>query len=354
MRIFSTNQVNQVYVANALITGDNNPTQEGDIKVGSTPDGELYIRQFGAAGLTRSDLINIKNILYCKQTPAGAMTKKLKKYTVTVANGAKSGNYMVPGQDYILRLAFDGYIGMSPEDSQYWKYGVVHSVTNMSPSDFYKEMALSIARNMSREAVQFITIKLATSGSAVPVTPQTKANTLTGTYTGVVIGEVEPDWMLGTKQQKPITVQVIPTEIQVLNANGTYDDVTWGEVATADGVEIKNGKLTADYEYFHMGERGDQYRQVGWPDYVPTKYLVDPTKEYDYIGIHYAYIGSNESVQKSEKDLTLLVPRAASDSDATQMGALATSIFAAINAAMEDFTSYTKSEADDAFEPATP
>ncbi len=326
MRIFSTNQANQVYVAKALITGNNNPTNEGDIKVGSTPDGELYIRHFGAGGLTRSDLIDVKNILYCKTTPAGAMATKLKKYTVTIVNAVKSGNYMVPGQDFILRLVFDGYIGMSPEDSQYWKYGAVHSTANMSPSDFYKEMALSVARNMAREAVQFITVELATSGGSVPVTPQTKADTLTGTYTGIVIGEVEPDWMLGTKQQKPVKVTVIPTEVEVT------DTVIWGTVATSDGVEIKNGKLTADFEYFHMGERGDQYRMVGWPDYVPTKYLVDPTKEYDYIRIHYAYIGSNESVQKSEKDLTLLVPRAASDSDATEIGALATSIYSAIEA----------------------
>lgn len=353
MRIFSANQVTQVYVANALKTNDNVPSAEGDIKVGVTPDGELYFRHFGAGGLTRSDLINIKNIMSFKTTVASKMTKKLKKYTVTVANGAKSGNYMVPGQDYILRLAFDGYIGMSPEDSQYWKYGVVHSTTNMSPSDFYKAMAISVAKNMSREAVQFIGIALTTSNSTVTVTPQTKAESLTGTYTGLVISEVEPDWMLGTKQQKPITVQVIPTEIQVLNSNNTYDDVTWGTVAAADGVEIKNGKLTADYEYFHMGERGDQYRMVGWPDYVPTKYLVDPTKEYDYIGIHYAYVGSNESVQKSEKDITILVPRAAGDSTATNPGQLTASIVSAIEAAMAGYTSYTKAEADDTFEPAS-
>lgn len=353
MRIFSVNQANQVYVANALKTNNDVPAAEGDIKVGVTPDGDLYFRHFGAGGLTRSDLINIKNIMSFKTTVASKMTKKLKKYTVTVANGAKSGNYMVPGQDYILRLAFDGYIGMSPEDSQYWKYGVVHSTANMSPSDFYKAMALSVAKNMSREAVQFIGISLTTSNSTVVVTPQTKADSLVGTYTGLVISEVEPDWMLGTKQQKPITVQVIPTEIQVLNSNSTYDDVTWGTVTAADGVEIKNGKLTADFEYFHMGERGDQYRMMGWPDYVPTKYLVDPTKEYDYIGIHYAYVGPNESSQKSEKDITIVVPRAAGDTTAANPGALTASIVSAIETAMAGYTSYTKTEANSAFKPAS-
>lgn len=354
MRIFSTNQVNQVYVATALKTSTDVPAAEGDIKVGVTPDGELYFRHFGAGGLTRSDLINIKNIMSFKTTVASKMAKVLKKYTVTVDNAAKSGNYMVPGQDYILRLAFDGYIGMSPEDSQYWKYGVVHSTANMSPSDFYKAMAVSVAKNMSREAVQFITVQLATASDPVNVTPKTDPATLTGTYTGVIINEVEPDWILGTKQQKPVTVTVTPTEIQVLNSNGTYDDVVWGSVTPASGVTIKNGKLTADFEYFHMGERGDQYRMVGFPDYVPVKYLVDPTKEYDYIGIHYAYVGPNESCQKSEKDITIVVPRAAGDTTAANPGTLTASIVSAINTAMEGFTSYTKSEADDAFEPATP
>ena len=332
MRIFSANQVTQVYVATRLRTSTDLPVQEGDIKIGSTPDGELYLRHFGAGGLTRSDLINIKNIMSMKTTVAAAMATTLKKYEVTVKDAAKSSGNMVAGQDYILRLAFNGYIGMSPEDSQYWKYGVVHSTASMSPSDFYKAMALSVAKNMAREAVQFIKVQLKTASDPVDVTATTSADSLNGSYTGIIISEVEPDWILGTKQQKPITVEVIPTEIQVLNANNTYDDVVWGTVTASNGLVIKNGKKTADFEYFHMGERGDQYRMVGFPDYVPTKYLVDPTKEYDYINIHYAYVGSNESVQKSEKDVVILVPRAGTDSTASNPGALTASIVSAITA----------------------
>ena len=92
----------------------------------------------------------------------------------------------------------------------------------------------------------------------------------------------------------------------------------------------------ADYEYFYMGERGDQYRMVNWPDYIPTKYLVDPTLEYGYdtVAIHYAYTGANHSVQKSEKDITFIVPRAVGDSTPSNLGSLASSILAAINAAV--------------------
>ena len=55
-----------------------------------------------------------------------------------------------------------------------------------------------------------------------------------------------------------------------------------------------------------MGERADIYRGVGFPNNIPTKYMVDASKEYHVLDIHYAYVGSNESVQKSEKDITIV------------------------------------------------
>ena len=55
-----------------------------------------------------------------------------------------------------------------------------------------------------------------------------------------------------------------------------------------------------------MGERGDQYRNVGWPNAITTKYFVVPTNEYYCLDIHYAYQGTCEDIQKSEKTLTIL------------------------------------------------
>jgi hypothetical protein len=42
--------------------------------------------------------------------------------------------------------------------------------------------------------------------------------------------------------------------------------------------------------------------------------MVKPTDKdgYDVINIHYSYVGSNESVQKSEKDIFIVVPDAVS------------------------------------------
>ncbi len=80
-----------------------------------------------------------------------------------------------------------------------------------------------------------------------------------------------------------------------------------------------------------VGERGDQYRKIGWPNNIDTTYLVDPTVKYNVIDIHYAYVGSNESVQKSEKTITLVVPKVGDENNVSN--ALANSIITAINTA---------------------
>lgn len=329
MNIFTANQVNQVYVATAF--KNTKPTKAdnpGTIAVGAnTVEGAIYFQHVGAGGLTRSDLIDIKKILYGKATPASAMARKLKVATVTIKSGLLTSNKLNTAGDYILRIKFDQVIGLSPEH-QYWKYGAVHGVTNMTASDFYKTMALSIAKNMSREAVQLVSVFLKTSSGEVEVTSATAESTLSGTYTGVIIKEVEQDWILGVKQQKPVSFIVEPTSIEFNNT-----DFVWGDVAYSNGATIGNGKQMADYEYFYMGERGDQYRMVNWPDYIPTKYLVDPTKTYDTIALHFAYTGANHAVQMSEKDITILVPSDVTVGENEKTSSLTNAIITAINTA---------------------
>ena len=321
-RIFTENQATLVYVAKALKTDFASLKDAGDILVKATPDKQaIYFQHKGVADISRSDLIGVKNIISANATAAKSMEKKLKNATVTL-DASVNGGKPIAGQDYVLRLVFSGYIGISPEDSQYWKYGVVHATNGMSASDFYKKMALSIAKNMSREAVQFIKVFLGNT----EVTPRTKDDKLTGTYTGVTIKEVAPDWIRGTKQEKIVRLTAEPTTV-----NDGTGDVVWGTVKYSDGDTLKNGKEIADMEYFFAGEKGDQYRLINWPDYVPTEYLVDPAQEYDVIDIHYSYIGSNESVQKSEKDIKLIVPAGKANDFSKAINALITASGIQIN-----------------------
>ena len=341
MNLFSVNQVNQVYVVSGQMRTPAESAKPaaalvdtGDVVIGNTKDGKRYFVHKGIGGITRSDVI--ENVMWGSFAPAAAMAKPLKSVAIKLNSAFvdESGNVAPVGQDFLLRLEFTGYIGISPEDSKYWKYGVVHVLANMEESDFYKKMAISLIKNMSREAVKFIKIALVVDGSAPVEVTMNNINSLNGEYAGIVLSEVEPDWIRGLKQQKIMSFEAIPTTVAVLNDNGTYDDLVWGDTWTSDGKKatgggtvadvtidmsgvpatngnIINSKLAADYEYFFHGERGDQYRMVGWPDYIPTEYMVNPSNAfgYDFIQIHYAYIGANEGCQKSEKDITFLFPR---------------------------------------------
>lgn len=301
MSVFSTNQVRHLYVATKLGTVDASTGRMKETDLGAilpTADegkNHLYFEYMGNGGLTRSDLIDIKNIICAKATPAAKMARPLKAYKVVLNDDP------VGGQDYVLKIAFRQFSSLSDEDI-YTKFGMVHATNDMSASNFYKELVISLVRNFSREATEVVKFALATEGGKTEVTNLTKAAELTGTYTGVIITEVAQDWVLGTKPQRAVYFDVLPSTIVV-----DGDEVVWGTVEKVDSKEkVGNGKIIADLEYFCMGERGDQYRNIGWPNVIPTKYMVDPTKEYATLDIHYAYVGANESVQKSEKDITIV------------------------------------------------
>lgn len=308
MATFSVNQVRQLYVATAFKTPHVLASDAaGSIAVkNDTAKSHLYFEYKGADNLMRSDLIDTKNILYAKATDATAMAHDLKSVTIALDSNV-NGGAPVAGQDYILRIAFKQYVGMSDED-QYFKYGMVHAYAGMDASEFYKVLAVSLAKNFSREVVPLIKIEIKTASATTEVTPATtevtpttKVADLKGTYTGVVITEVEQPWRLGVMAQTPVyfTVQSVPVTV-----NG--DERYWATLTESTSGSIGNGKTIADLEYFCMGERGDMYRQVGWPHNIPTTYLVDPAKAYCVFDIHYAYVGSNESVQKSEKTITIV------------------------------------------------
>lgn len=350
MATFSTNQVRQLYVAKELKTSHVLASDAaGSIAVkNDTAKNHLYFEYKGADNLMRSDLIDIKNILYAKATDADNMAHELKSVTVTLDTNV-NGGAPVAGQDYILRIAFRQYVGMSDED-QYFKYGMVHAYAGMDADEFYKVLALSIAKNFSREVVPLIKIEVHSAATKskggfdakgyMEVTPSTKdtgaTNSTNPYYDGtsavvsdidsIRITEVEQPWRLGVMAQTPVYFTVQPVAIMV---NG--DERIWATVTESTNSTIANGKKIADLEYFCMGERGDMYRNIGWPHNIPTTYLVDPTIKYNVIDIHYAYVGSNESVQKSEKTITLVVPKVGAKNNVSN--ALANSIIAAINTA---------------------
>ena len=346
---YSVNQVRQLYVAKALKTTPVLASDAaGSIAVkNDTAKNHLYFEYKGADNLMRSDLIDIKNILYAKATDADDMAHKLKAVTVTLDSEVNAGA-PVAGQDYILRIAFKQYVGMSDED-QYFKYGMVHAYAGMDADEFYKVLALSIAKNFSREVVPLIKVEVHSAGTTskggfdsagyMVVTPTTKdngksdttnpyyaADTLVTDIDSIRITEVEQPWRLGVMAQTPVYFTVQPVAVMV-----NSDERIWATVTEGTNGTIGNGKEIADLEYFCMGERGDMYRGIGFPNNIVTTYLVDPTVKYNVIDIHYAYVGNNEGVQKSEKTITLVVPKVGATNSVSNV--LTNSIITAINTA---------------------
>lgn len=81
MAVFSTNQVRQLYVANELKTPNVIETNNaGSIAVKSdTAKTHLYFMYKGAAGMTRSDLIDIENIMYANAVDADDLAQQIIK-----------------------------------------------------------------------------------------------------------------------------------------------------------------------------------------------------------------------------------------------------------------------------------
>jgi len=315
--VCATNQNRHLYVAVAY---DTNVDTLGDIGVdtiGDECDKEMFFTYKGPDTVIKSDRIPIKNINYVKALAPADMITPLKEVEVTLAGD------LVAGEDYVLRLAFRQFYGMSDQD-QYFKDAVVHVTSSMSASDFYKAMVNALNLSFSREV-----------GATKESNPYLSfAVDNNSTATKIIIMEKEQDWTLGTQALERVYFDVVPTTIY-----DGGDDVVWGTVTdvtssnTTVGTDaIGNGKKIADLEWFCMGERGDQYRMAGWPNYIPTKYMVDPTAQYYVLEIHFAFTDTGVNSYRSEKDITIV------SSTKSVMNSIIGAINSAASLSVETFT----------------
>lgn len=317
--MFTINQVRHLYVAKTLKSGTAllaNDAAGSILPKADSAKTMLWFQYMSPAGIVASDKIDLKNVLYAKATSSDKLAHALvtKKLTLDADVAAAP----VAGQEYIVRLAFRNFIGMGDEDNAI-KFGSVLATTGMTASTLYKKLALSFVKNIAKEPTPLVTVYLATAEDNVEVTAATKESALAGEYTGIVFEEAVQAWSLGKMPQAFIQFEVSTASIEVEGA-----EVIWGKVEKVASTNVvENGKNIADLEYFLHGFRGDEYRGNGYPNNIETTYLVDPTKKYDTLDIHYAYVGSNESVQKSEKDITIVCEN---DGSHTAMKALLAAI----------------------------
>ena len=301
----SVNQVRHLFVVDSLVTGNNIPATEGEVKVCQGVNG-VYLQYMGKGGLLTSDYIKPGQVISCKTVTATATP--LKETLLELSEP------LVAGADYIVDVLVSNYIAMADE-STLVKFGAVHATSSMSASDFYLALAKSLARNFSRDINKFFKVYVTDGTNSEEVTV---ASGHTGKgYTGVVIAEQAQtaDYVRGEFGVSTINYKVVPHTILVdgdevcpfvVQNDGTVEPVDKIARGTDTVVEIGNGYEIADTEYFTMGERGDIYRQMGYPNTIRTKYMVDETQEYDVLDIAFYFVGRGIDAQKSEKILTLV------------------------------------------------
>ena len=307
MANFSTNQVHQLYVIsgyNASVTDASAVGTIGAIKsIDDIRGKEVMFSYKGVENVLPSDFIQVQNIGYAKAIPASDMITVMKKIEVTLDSNINSGA-PVSGQDYVLSINFKNFFS-SGDASQYFKDAAVHATANMSASDFYKAMVKSLNAAFSREP--------GATKTSNPYLTFSVDNTTTATK--IIIEEKPQEWALGTKKARRIMFDVFCSTIYTGG-----DDVVWGTVTDATPSKanavvgtnaVGNGQQIADLEWFCMGERGDQYRNVGWPNVIPTKYLVDPTQQYHVFELHFAFTDTGVNSYRTEKEITIVAPATA-------------------------------------------
>lgn len=280
---FSINQVRNVYVATKVVsTAISDSDAIGTLRpVLDTDSGTCYAQYKGADEQVYStDKFDLKNILYMTNKPISDMNEKLNVYTVTVATA-------VAGQTYELRLNFRNYIGLGEEDTA-------------------TRVAVAYATSADTAAIAASLVE-AVKGVVEP------ENLATVTYTAgessFTIKEVVPEWKKG---RVPVAIVRLDTPVfGNINNTGVYTN-EWGTIAASTETAENTGlHKVQDLVYFGLGSRGDEYRNMGWPYVIDSDDLASlVTADMNVLTVHYAYVGDNESVQKSEKDIQVVGPTA--------------------------------------------
>jgi hypothetical protein len=298
MANFSVNQVHQLYVAKGYSETINDASAVGTLgnlkKIEDVLGDQIMFLYKGASSVLRSDLIQIENIGYAKPVAAADMVIPMKKLKVSLKADVNGGN-VASGQDYVLSINFKNFFS-SGDASQYYKDAAVHGTSSMTATQFYAAMVDSLNYAFSREPDANKTSN-----------PYLK---FTSDANGLYIEEKPQEWELGTKKARRIMFDVFCSTIFTGG-----EDLIWGEItdqtpAKANVVVgtngVGNGQQIADLEWFCMGERGDQYRNVGWPHVIKTTYLVDPTKQYNVLELHYAFTDTGVNSYRTEKEITIV------------------------------------------------
>ena len=263
---FSTNQVMQFYVhdsAKGITLAPKEKLANGGFSLSVTNNGEV----------SATDII--ENVEYASYTAAADMNVKTRKATVTLAVTED-----MKGEDFVLRVKYPEIGGAGVEA---WTVKTVAARGTVATT-VAKELAKCLNAALKADGM----LEAKESGSTVVV-------------------EVVDNKKYYKRGVRPLVPVDFTVEVNQVAVEGELTD--WASVAYAEGsVVIPAIYKIADLEYFAMGERADQYRNIDYVNAIDTDYKVDVNSTYDLINIHYSYKGANQNSHKSEKDLFIAGP----------------------------------------------
>lgn len=276
---FSTNQVMQFYALEGVSAAVKKYPLENAVVVTFTDTASKEVRV--------SD--KIENVIWGKLTTADALAKHYKSVTITLADA------VVEGADYVVRVSYPEVAGLGVEG---WttKTAVAHAKKGAIATDIYNDLAKAFKEAFKADGVLEVSVDDGLVIYAADVTKNYK------------------------KGVKPVILPDFEVYTNLIEVEG--EEVAWAEKAegTVADVVVPSGYAVSEMEWFALGERGDQYRDMGYPYHLnPADYRVVPTKEYDVLVVHYAFKGANEGDYKSEKDLIIAGAKGALDTLATNL-----------------------------------
>ena len=292
MTNFSTNQVMQFYVhtdGHKLYIPTNESgeaTINGPFSIAITTDGDAPTsngKTTNAIGKTDK----IENVMWATLTKAKKLQTPYKEATLKFNAKVNKGAPIV-GQDYIVKVSYPAIGGVGIEGFT-TKVATAYASAGATTATIVAELVKNL--NAAFEADGVLEAKVGEAETTIVITQTDIA---------------EKSYERGVR---PVTI----ADFNVIAAPVIEDgkEVNWLDkvvIAPSTTAFVKSGYKLADMEYFALGERGDEYRMMGYPNYVKTTYRINPAEEYDVYNIHYAYKGSNDQSHKSEKDLIIAVP----------------------------------------------
>lgn len=275
---FSTNQVLHFYV--------NDPAINSVVAVGSKKfaDGAFSLEVSDNTGVLRSD--KIENVMWVKKATAAKQATPYMEANIQFSADVNEGAPIV-GQNYIVRVSYPS-VGGAGIEAWATKTASVYAKPSSTAQSVLEELATALNEAFATDGVLVAEVK----DSSLNIT---QSDLATKTFEAGV--------------RPAYAVQFTVTAARVIEDG---EEVDWAtedsfKVTPSTKSSISGSYKLADMEYFALGERGDEYRMMGWPNVAfksKDYYKIDVAKDYDVYTIHFAAVGANAN-HKMEKEIVI-------------------------------------------------